>query len=246
MTLTAASTRRSRQVSNRSSRHSASVSASTCRLEVERAALVQPPPEAACSVVRCLRVEPERARRRRQACDAGGVVARTRADEARRLDEAERGVAPRLRVQPALPVQMYSACSVCFACIRYSTIRLSTNQLCTCEYTHVPSLQTSIIKRYPTAHYTTHTHLAVVAAVIAGAVEQEQRHVVPRTPHGLGEALLLRGGDHGVIARAHDEHGRQRHVAALRQRQRRYPAAASSSPPSTSAGSSPPSRCPKK
>ena len=152
MTLTAASTRRSRQVSNRSSRHSASVSASTCRLEVERAALVQPPPEAACSVVRCLRVEPERARRRRQACDAGGVVARTRADEARRLDEAERGVAPRLRVQPALPVQMYSACSVCFACIQYSTIRLSTNQLCTCTCLHcrLPSssgIQQRIIPR---------------------------------------------------------------------------------------------------
>eukprot|EP00964_Phaeocystis_antarctica_P132058 scaffold96069_cov72-Phaeocystis_antarctica.AAC.1 len=70
----------------------------TRRLEVERAALVQPPPEAACGVVRSLNVEPERVRRCRQAGDAGGVVARTRTDEARRLYEAERGVASRLRV----------------------------------------------------------------------------------------------------------------------------------------------------
>ena len=117
MTLTAASTRRSRQVSNRSSRHSASVSASTCRLEVERAALVQPPPEAACSVVRCLRVEPERARRRRQACDAGGVVARTRADEARRLDEAE---AARRRAPPpctARPARADVQCMLSMLCM---------------------------------------------------------------------------------------------------------------------------------
>ena len=70
--------------------------------------------------------------------------------------------------------------------------------------------------------YTPCVHLAMVAAVVAGAVEHEQRRVVPRTPHGLGEALLLRRGHHGVIARAHDQHGRQRHVAPLRQRQRRH------------------------